>query len=176
MKSYHAGRESRASKSKLARAKTIILSTGAILLVMVAVGAAYTWYNGQQPPAEAHATASTEPQAKQIRARIPSKNTQESAAVQVLTSPVAPGENAMISVKTNAGSTCRIAVVYNNVPETDSGLISRKADSFGTVSWAWTVPKGTPLGSWPVTVTCQFYDKSAVVSQDLRVQAASTAD
>jgi hypothetical protein len=176
MKSYYAGQGNRASKPKLARAKTISLTAGVILLVLVAAGAAYTWYNGQQPPAEAHTVTSTEPQAKQIQARVPSKNTQESAAVEVLTSPVAPGDNAMISVKTNAGSTCKITVVYNNVPETDSGLVQHKADSFGTVSWAWTVPKGTPFGSWPVTVTCQFYDKSAVVSQDLRVQATSTAD
>jgi cytoskeletal protein RodZ len=158
------------------RIKTVAISTLVILALIVVAGAAYTWYNGQQPAAEAHVATSTEPQAKQIQAKIPSKNTQESAAVELLTSPVAPGENSMITVKTNAGSTCKIAVVYNNVPETDSGLTPKKADNFGTVSWAWTVPKGTPLGSWPITVTCQFYDKSAVVSQDLRVQATSTAN
>ena len=81
----------------------------------------------------------------------------------------------MMTVKTNAGSTCKIAVVYNNVPEVDSGLAPKKADDFGTVSWAWTVPKNTPLGSWPVTVTCQFYDKSAVVSQDVRVEKSTSS-
>jgi hypothetical protein len=105
---------------------------------------------------------------------MPAKDAQESAAVEVLTSPVAPGENAMISVKTNPTSTCKISVIYNNVPDTDSGLVPHKADSFGTVNWAWTVPKNTPLGSWPVTVTCQYYTKSAVVSQDLRVEKANT--
>jgi hypothetical protein len=118
---------------------------------------------------------STELQAKQIVPKLPNRNAQESAAVETLTSPVAPGDNAMINVKTNPTSTCKIVVAYNNVAEADSGLMPKKADNFGTVGWAWTVPKNAPLGSWPVTVTCQYYEKSAVVTQDLRVEEGNSA-
>jgi hypothetical protein len=158
------------------RIKTIGISSLVILLLLVGVGAAYTWYNGQQPASIAKVPASNEPQAKQIVPKTLDKNVQESAAVQTVTSPIAPGENAMISIKTNPTSNCKISAVYNNVAAVDSGLAPRKADNFGTVNWAWTVPKGTPLGSWPITVTCEYYGKSAVVTQDLRVQATSTAN
>lgn len=157
------------------RVKTVIISTFVILAVIVVAGVAYTWYNGQQPPAEAKTDVSTEPQAKQIIPKTPDKNIQESAAVQTVTSPIAPGDNAMISIKTNPTSTCKISVIYNNVAAVDSGLTPRKADNFGTVNWAWTVPKGTPLGSWPISVTCEYYGKTAVVTQDLRVQANTLA-
>jgi hypothetical protein len=145
-----------------------------ILAILVVAGVAYTWYNGQQPASIAKVPSSNEPQAKQIVPKTLDKNVQESAAVQTVTSPIAPGENAMISVKTNPTSSCKISVMYNNVAAVDSGLAARKADNFGTVNWAWTVPKSTPLGSWPITVTCEYYGKTAVVTQDLRVQASST--
>lgn len=157
------------------RIKTVLLSTVVLLFIFTALGVGYTWYNGRQPLPQTPQAATPGAQLQQIKPKLPSRNSQESAAVEVLTSPVAPGENSMMTVKTNAGSTCKIAVVYNNVPEVDSGLAPKKADDFGTVSWAWTVPKNTPLGSWPVTVTCQFYDKSAVVSQDVRVEKSTSS-
>ena len=156
------------------RIKTITISTLVILFVLVLAGVAYTWYNGQQPASIAKVPTSNEPQAKQIVPAKLDKNVQESAAVQTLTSPIAPGDNAMISIKTNPTSACKISVVYNNVAAVDSGLAPRKADNFGTVNWAWTVPRGTPLGSWPFTVTCEYFGKTAVVTQDLRVQASTT--
>lgn len=158
------------------RIKTVLISSAVILFILILAGVAYTWYNGQQPASIAKVPVSTEPKAKQIVPAKLDKNIQESAAVQTVTSPIAPGDNAMISIKTNPTSSCKISILYNNVAAVDSGLSARKADNFGTVNWAWTVPKGTPYGSWPITVTCEYYGKTAVVTQDLRVQANTTTE
>lgn len=90
-------------------------------------------------------------------------------AVQMITSPLVPGSNAMINIKTNNDAKCKITVVYNKVPSTDSGLSDKVADEFGVVSWTWTVEPTAPLGSWPVTVTCANEKKSGVVVTDLNL-------
>ena len=51
-----------------------------------------------------------------------------------------------------------------------SGLVKKIADEFGVVTWAWTVPAGTPQGTWPVNVSCKNKKYSAVVSSDLVVK------
>lgn len=99
----------------------------------------------------------------------PAANAKESASIQMLTSPVAPGSNASVSVKTNAASKCTITVEYNKVASTDSGLKPKVADEFGMISWAWTVEESVPLGKWPVKVTCAYNDQSSVVQGDLVV-------
>jgi hypothetical protein len=62
-------------------------------------------------------------------------------------------------------------VEYNDVPSADSGLKPKTADDFGIVSWAWTVEATTPVGEWPVDVTCVFNDQSAMVRGKLVVKA-----
>jgi hypothetical protein len=99
----------------------------------------------------------------------PAPNAPESAAVEALMSPVSAGANTSVTVKTIAGSSCAILVTYNNVPAKDSGLTTKLADDYGNVTWAWTVDKTAPLGTWPVKVTCTYNKKSAVVIGNLQV-------
>ncbi|RWZ78317.1 MAG: hypothetical protein EOT05_00945 [Candidatus Microsaccharimonas sossegonensis] len=96
-------------------------------------------------------------------------NVPANASVQSLTSPVRPGDNASISVKGNPGSTCTIKVEYNKVSSTDSGLIAKKTDEFGVITWSWFVEATVPEGKWPVTINCEYNKKTAVVIANLVV-------
>jgi hypothetical protein len=100
----------------------------------------------------------------------PAPNAKEGVAVQSLTSPVAPGDNASIDIHTNRDSKCTITVVYNNIPSKDAGLTPKTADEYGLASWSWTVESTVPVGKWPVTVTCEWNKKIAVVIGDLIVK------
>jgi hypothetical protein len=137
-----------------------LMSVVVLLVLMVGAGVGYVWYMGQHPP---HVQADETSVAK------PSPNAKESAAVQSLTSPVAPGDNASVAVRTLPDSACTITVVYDKTASKDSGLGQKTADEYGLVSWTWTVEAAVPLGKWPVTVTCAYNNKTAVVQGDLVV-------
>lgn len=143
-----------------------------ILLVMFLVaGAAYTWYMGQNNSENATAiTAPIEPTPGPNFA--PTKqadNVPTGASVQMISSPIAPGSNTSITVKTNPGAICTISVIYDKTPSTDSGLVSKTSGEYGIVSWSWTVESSVPLGKWPVKVTCLHNEKTGVVVGDLVV-------
>ena len=146
------------------------ISAVALILLIVGGGVAYVWYSGQNSPtiapAEAPPTASS---SRTIVATKPAENAPASASVQMITSPVAPGENVSMYVKTVPTSSCTIDVRYNDIPSKDSGLIEKVADEFGTVSWTWTVDESAPEGVWPAAVTCVYNGRSAVVKGDLQI-------
>jgi hypothetical protein len=160
-------------KAKLVKTvRNLTISAVVLLVLVVGAGVAYTWYVGQD---ESTTTATIPEQAAPvasptIKPTKPAADAKQSAAVQMLTSPVAPGENASIMVKTNAESECTISVKYGEVVSTDSGLKPKVADDFGIVSWTWTVEKTVPVGKWPVEVNCAFHEQSAMVRGDLIVE------
>ncbi len=155
----------------LRRARNIAIGAIALLVLLVAAGIGYTWYMGQN--------ASTNPQAFATLEEVDVKQTPEpvkadptakvGASIQMLTSPVTPGSNASVMIRTNPLATCVISVEYDKVPSKDSGLIQKTADEYGMVEWAWTVEQSAPLGTWPVTMTCANQKNSAMVRGDLEV-------
>lgn len=152
------------------KVKRIAISAFVLLVLLLGAGVAYTWYMGQNGPQQAVKTHTSEqPVSVAIRPTAPSAETQESAAVEFLSSPVAPGGSASINVKTVATSVCTISISYNNVPANSSDLTPKTADDFGNVNWDWTVPASAPTGTWPVKVTCTRGAKSAVVQDNLVV-------
>ncbi|HET6924688.1 MAG TPA: hypothetical protein VFH39_02580 [Candidatus Saccharimonadales bacterium] len=158
------------SRGARKRVKRVALSVVGLLVLLVAAGVAYTWYTGRQGPAVTAvvpAVQNTPPEP--IRPSVPSAATQESAAVEFLSTPVPPGSDASINIKTVATSVCSISVMYDTQPGTDPGLKPKTADDFGNVSWDWKVPANAPIGTWPVKVTCVRGAKSAVVIGDLQV-------
>ncbi len=146
-----------------------LISAGVLLVVLVAGGAAYTYFLGPDGSQSAASVAPVATPEVNIKPTKPADNAVESAAVQTLTTPAPLGSNVSISVKTVAGSDCKIAVVYGTVTSTDSGLTPKKADEYGVVTWAWTVGNTVPVGKWPVNVECAFHGRSAVVRGDLEV-------
>jgi hypothetical protein len=151
--------------------RNAFISIFVLLFLFVGAGVAYTWYSGQsggatQAIAATPAADTTQPL---IKPRKPAANAKESVAIESLTTPVAPGANSSLIVRTLPTSKCTISVVYNNVASTDSGLVAKVADDYGNVSWSWTVSDSTPVGHAPVTVTCAYNGQSAVVQGDLVV-------
>lgn len=153
--------------------RTTSLWAGALLLVALGGGAGYTWYMGQQPlppsvAEEAPAPEIAEP-VSAAKHMTPNPNAKASAAIEMLTSPVTPGMNASVNVKTNANADCTVSVIYDKITSKDSGLAPKTADEFGIISWTWTVDSTAPYGTWPVKVTCTINKQSAVVQGDLVV-------
>ncbi|MGB2786801.1 MAG: hypothetical protein WBB94_00265 [Candidatus Saccharimonadaceae bacterium] len=149
------------------------LVTSAVLLVIaIGGGFAYNWYMGQygpkpsivEPPAP-KSNAPVKPTAIPDDVRV-------GVAVQVLTSPIKQGSNASIQIKTNPHSACSIRVEYGLKKEasTDSGLVPKSADEYGSVRWSWKVEDSRPVGTWPVTVTCANKKYSGVGGGNIVVE------
>lgn len=151
--------------------RNTILTCVVLLLVFVGGGLLYTWYMGKHSPASVSVKAPkpTAQKTTPISPHQPKPDAVIGASVQYITSPVTPGMNASITVKTNAGAKCTIVVEYDKVASKDSGLVPKIAEEFGMVTWAWTVEASAPLGKWPVKVTCANVKNSAVVKGDLEV-------
>jgi len=142
-----------------------------LLILLLAAGIAYTWYMSQNnDDTEVVESVKNKPPTVFRPTQI-APNANESAAIQMFTSPIVPGSNASITVKTNRDSVCTITAIYNKVPSKDAGLVTKTADEYGIVTWSWTVESTVPIGKWPVTVTCVWNKKSAVVIGDLLVKA-----
>lgn len=149
-----------------------LISTVVLLVILLGAGTAYTLYMDQKPVT---ATASdAAPTAAETNAPIvahkPTADAKEGAAIEALTSPVTPGSNASVSVRTQPTSKCSISVTYGKVASTDSGLTPKIAGDFGDATWSWTVVPTTPVGTWPVKIVCTYNGRSAVVVGDLVVQ------
>jgi hypothetical protein len=161
------------NKKRIIRSiRNVSISVGVLIVLLVAAGAIYTWFAGRNPAPNQTTNAVDATPAPVVKAVDPAPNAPESASVQSLTSPVAPGDNASATIKTNPGSWCTITVVYDKTASTDSGLTGKTADDFGSVSWTWTVDTTAPTGTWPVTVTCLRNKVSAVVVGSLIVAKA----
>ncbi len=148
-----------------------VIGTVTILLILVGGGAAYTWWMGRHakvaPAVESATTTQSEKPFFEPTAPDPKANV--GVGIQVLTSPLAPGSNASISVHTYPDATCTIDVKYNEVAAVDTGLHPKTADKYGLATWSWSVPEDTPLGTWPVWVRCAHHDKNGQVRGDLVV-------
>jgi hypothetical protein len=153
----------------LVRALRNIAITVVVLGGVLGVAAyGYTWYNstyGEGPKTIATIKRPAKPKAPTK----PSPTGKVGVSVQTISSPIAPGENASITVRTNADANCTIKVEYNKVAAKDSGLMPQKANEFGMATWSWTVPMTAPVGKWPVTVACANLKNSGVVIGDLEV-------
>jgi hypothetical protein len=151
--------------------RNTIFSATILLWLLLVIGMAYIYIAGQKPTedkieAATPTTTTSNPIAKPVQ---PSPSARVGASIQSLTSPVSRGTNTSIYVRTNAGSTCKISVTYNNIASKDSGLVAKKADEYGSVSWTWTVEKTATPGKWPIKVTCAYNGRTAFVQGDLVV-------
>jgi hypothetical protein len=86
-----------------------------------------------------------------------------------MTSPVARGDKATLTIHTAVGADCKIAVEYDSGPSQASGLVEKTADASGDVSWTWTVGQTTKTGKWPITVTCFKADRQGVLRTTFEV-------
>lgn len=158
------------SRSAWRRVRNVSLTILALLVLFVGAGAAYTWYVGKHSKVEIVEDVPTEKLPDPFEQ--PKKMAPDAvvaASVQMITSPLVPGSNAMLTVKTNPEAKCKVSAIYNNVPSTDSGLSEKIADGYGMVTWTWTVEASAPVGVWPIKVVCANEKKSAEVKTELKL-------
>ena len=155
--------------------RQMAISASVLTGLMVIGGVIYVYVMDQaannQPIIAPTANVATQNQTLQPPAVAP--NAAESAAIELLTSPVTPGAAASMSVQTNPGSSCTIAVAYDKANSTAAGLIPETADAYGAVTWNWVVEPRAPLGTWPVNVTCAFHGRTGFVQGNLQISATA---
>ncbi len=151
--------------------RNIFLSAILLLFVLIGGGILYTWYSDAQPKV-------VEETPKQTNTKVTSKapvvdpNAPVSVAIQSLSSPVAPGDNASLTIRTKPTAVCTLGVSYTGAttPANDSGLVEKKADEYGVVTWSWTVPSAAQKALSPVAVRCELNDKSGELKTNLDVR------
>lgn len=149
----------RRKKKRLTRTFVTIII---FILVFLLAGLAYTWYMGRyMTPLQTTDIPKKVKKAETTSTPV-DENAQVGVAEQIFTRTVRQGQNASLQIKTNRLAACSIRVEYNKQESTDTGLMPKKADEYGVVSWAWTVEDTRPVGRWPVTVTCANATKSGV--------------
>ena len=87
-----------------------------------------------------------------------------------MTSPVAKGDKATLTVHTAVGADCKIVVEYDSGPSQASGLVEKTADTNGDVSWSWTVGQTTKAGTYPITVMCFKAERQGTLETSFVVQ------
>lgn len=153
------------------KAKNISISAFILITIAMVGGFFYTWYTGRDVSViETDITTKTAA-ATDLFSTPPQQRDDVSVGVSVqsLSSPVKPGSTATMSIKTNTKVKCSIEAVYDKVKAEDLGLLPKQADEYGTVTWTWLVPSKTPIGKWPITVTCANSVKSGVAGDTLVV-------
>jgi hypothetical protein len=78
------------------------------------------------------------------------------ATITKLTSPVKPGEEANISIKTEPGALCRIEVKLKSGISKAAALKTQRADDKGVATWTWKIAANAAAGDWPVTIECSL--------------------
>lgn len=157
-------------KTPFRRIRNILVSIGVLLVLLAGVGVAYTWYMSQNDTAPVVSRPKTTLTTGTMKHTKIAANAPASASIQSLSSPVRPGENASVTVKGLPSSSCVIKVEYNKIASNDTGLkLTKILDEFGVATWSWTVEPTVPEGKWPVTITCMYDTRSAIVIGDLVV-------
>ena len=151
--------------------RNISLTIMTLLLLGGGAGAGYVWYMGNSKPVTVtELPTPVKPKLVQAAEQPKAKPTGPvGVSVQVLTSPVKPGGNASMTIRTRPDAACSIKVTYKDQQSTDGGLIPKTADEFGLVQWTWTVEVTRPVGSWPVEVTCALGKEYGYVKGQLDV-------
>lgn len=132
-------------------------------MLLVGIGVAYAWHTASQEPLPQQTAAQPQNFTPMIQKPKPDPNAAAYASVQSLTTPIAPGDNASITVKSNLEAICMIVVEFAGQTSKDSGLIRKPVDEFGLVTWAWTIGANDPEGERTVKVTCQHNNKTSFV-------------
>ncbi len=158
----------RASKA-LKVFRNIAIMFVVILILLVGAAVLYTWLSGKEQVAPTIAEPLAKPQLKEKTRRTLDPNTPVGVSIQSITSPIEPGQNALLIAKTKPEAMCTVVVEYNKVKSTDSGLSEKQADEYGIVQWSFQVPADTPRGAWPVTITCAYNEMTGVVAKDIVV-------
>lgn len=154
--------------------KKVLVFSVVLLVMYSAFGVFYTWYIGKDEVVtdESQLVESTQKTTTTPITHVQQDpNANVGASVQYTSTPLKPGSEASLSVRTNSFATCDIKFTYkDNIDSKSEGLITKTADDYGSVDWHWIVDKDAPIGEWPVTVTCRKNTKSGVVISRIKIE------
>ncbi len=156
--------------------RNTVISVTVLLVLFIGGAILYTWYMGQHATTETAASAPVTDSHPILHPTQPKPDAVVGAAVQFITSPVAPGSNMSMTIHTNPAAKCTIAVQYGDTKSKDSGLMAKVADEYGLVSWTWTVDQAAPLGKGVATATCANIKNSGMVEGNFVIAKTTAAN
>ncbi|HET9174068.1 MAG TPA: hypothetical protein VFN56_02165 [Candidatus Saccharimonadales bacterium] len=165
-------REAERARTRRRRVRNLTVSTVSLAVLLVGAGIFYTWYTDKHATAfkPVVSAAAAVPAVNQpITPRLPAKGAQESVAEISFSTPIQRGDTASLYIQTLPLSVCTIAVTYGSVLDKQPALNTATADSFGSVGWNWSPPNDVPAGDWPITITCAYGGKTAVLMEKLSI-------
>lgn len=143
--------------------RNIVVAVVAVTVCVAIAGTAYLFFSQRQVNATT-ANASTPSGQSTLHSRaLPAANAKEGVAIEALQPEARAGSTMSVVAVTNATSLCSITVDLSVVAPTDVSLAPRTADSYGTVSWSWSVRESAPIGNKTLTITCKYGKSTGVV-------------
>lgn len=131
-------------------------------LIAVALGALISTSVASVPAIAKGAAASTASKTADAKKTL-------DVSITKLTSPVKPGDDATVAIKTDAGALCKIEVKLKSGPSTAAGLKSQRADDKGVASWSWKIAPNAAIGEWPVTVSTSLKGAKGTATGTLKI-------
>lgn len=149
--------------------RKIIVSIIILLVLILMAGTVYVYLvDRNNKPKTVKTSANQQIQALPTPVA-PASNVPEGVAVEAVSSPVAIGSDASISVLTNAGSTCDIVFSSNGAQTKNPALTPATANAYGSVNWTWTITDSEPIGNLSFTITCYYHSRSGVGTGNIQV-------
>jgi hypothetical protein len=147
-----------------------------VLIIAIVAGLIYVWLMGLQAKPLTTTTAQTTTQPAFITPHKVPDNVEIGSSIQSLSSPISPGDNASLTVRTTESAVCKVKIIHLDDSQkelarvTDSGLGDKTADEFGMVTWTWTMPSNVAIAKWSADIYCTRGDKSTHSVGDIVVQ------
>ena len=162
----HRGRR-RVKRRRLAVILTIVILL--LLLTLMSVAVFYMWYTSNKTDVKPTAIQTTL-QSTPVSPPKAAVDTPVGVAISTLSTPIASGSNASVSIRTKQAAACTITFTYaNKEKSTDSGLMPKTADEYGVVSWSWSIEQNRPAGTYSLEITCARDGKSGYRQADVVV-------
>lgn len=167
-------------KKRYARLLRNVVIGIAILAVLIGgTYAALLWFNNPQAALTVKEPDATNQQNPSFMTpHKPPKDVAIGSSIQSISSPIAPGNNASLTLRTTESAVCTIKVVRIDAAMrevqrvSDSGLSDKEADDFGVVTWTWTMPADAVIAKWQADITCTRDSKSTRSIGEIEVQKA----
>ena len=146
--------------NKLRQLWKLLITVIVLTIILIGIGVLLLWFLEPNNVDRTIELAAPSQKPEFTKPRKSGPNIPIGSAVQSVSSPISPGDNASLSIRTTEGAACSVKVVLldphgKEISRVDdSGLMDKKVDDFGLVTWTWTMPDGASLGEWKGDVVC----------------------
>lgn len=168
--SFRTDQPSAAHRSRRPEAGHRLRSLLALIAGLVLVGGCTSAGSSGTDPVATRLGFASEPTAEPTAAETV-EPTPKSFAVKVtkLTRSVRPGGTASVTIATVKYAECSISVTYDSGPSEAAGLVTKKANGKGAVTWKWMVGRNTGSGEYPIDIFCTASTREGQAHATFRV-------